>query len=323
MPRSKSLYAKMYERDDNMTKTELMELLDKRLSILNENEREDIKQDYAQHIEMKMQEGMSETEAVATLGDIGTIIDETLMAYNIDPSYDKKSEVGQKIRKALNSDFAQKTGETLNKGIDAVHNAVKSNSPEELIKLLLKVFGFCIGAFVLFVFGYLIVNLGTTVIRGILPSIFGLDHIVSGGIKILYIIIFAILIFSTAYNFIQNGANKIAKDIQPADTNETSDDENDISATEVKKMDGASISKKLFDIFVFIIKICVVFALLPCIFMLIGTILAQGLLVAAVFIGYPAIGLCIGCLGVNICTIAFLNFVFKLVFGERRVKNEA
>ena len=323
MPRWKNLYGKMYERDDNMTGTELMELLDKRLSILNETEREDIKQDYAQHIEMKMSEGMTEEEAVGTLGDIGTIIDETLMAYNIDPSYDKKSEAGQKIRKALNSEFAQKTGETLNKGLDAVHNAVKANSPEELIKLLVKIFGFCLGAFVLFVFGYLIVNLGTSIIHGILPSTFGLDRIVPGGIKLLYIIIFAILVFSAAYNFIQNGTNKISKDIQPADSGETVDVTDGAPKKEAKKMNDTSVSTKLFDIFVFIIKICVVFAILPCIFMLIGTILAQGFLAAAVFMGYPAIGLCIGCLGVNVCTITFLIFVFKLVFGERRDKNEA
>ena len=46
-----------------MKKDEFLSLLEKRLHILNEKERQDILDEYRTHIEMKMQEGKDEEEA--------------------------------------------------------------------------------------------------------------------------------------------------------------------------------------------------------------------------------------------------------------------
>ncbi|MBQ9519236.1 MAG: hypothetical protein IJR59_05020 [Firmicutes bacterium] len=321
-----------------MTRSELMSLLDKRLSVLNEAEREDIKQDYAQHIEMKMGEGLTEEEAVGTLGDIEAIIDETLMAYNIDPNYDKSAhpDIGQKIRQALNSEFAQKTGETLNKGLDVVHNAVTSNAPKDILKAVIKIFIFCVAAFALFVFGFMVFTAISNILREILPGAFMLDKIVSGAVMLLYVVLFTAGICTVAYSYIVRSAEYLKKEknkmneftaVVPADGIASEGTENVSGGPEAKATvqteKSVGTAAKIFDIFLFIIKICVFFAVLPLFCGVIGMALALGLFLTALFMGYPTLGLTLMCLGITICMVTFLMFVFKLIFGEGGNKNEA
>ncbi len=319
-----------------MTKSELMLLLDKRLSILNEAEREDIKQDYAQHIEMKMSEGSSEAEAIASLGDIETIIDETLMAYNIDPNYDKSAhpDIGKKIRQALNSEFAQKTGETLNKGIDAVHKAVQSNTPMDILKAVFKFILYSLAAFVLFVLGFCIFSAISKILHGILPHRFWLDDIVSGALMLMYTVVYVAAVFIAGYSFITKNAKQIRSDSITKEANNMNESigtvgeaaskinlSPDTSSTPSSQKAGTA--AKIFDIFLFILKICIFFAVLPLFFGIIGMMTVLGLFLTALFMGYPTLGICLICLGISICMITFLIFVFKLIFGEGGNKNEA
>ena len=46
-----------------MNKKEFLNVMEKRLSVLEAQEREDMLSEYAQHIELKMESGMSEQEA--------------------------------------------------------------------------------------------------------------------------------------------------------------------------------------------------------------------------------------------------------------------
>ena len=66
-----------------MKKDEFLSLLEKRLHILNEKERQDILDEYRTHIEMKMQEGKDEEEAIQDFGDFNELVDEILDAYKI------------------------------------------------------------------------------------------------------------------------------------------------------------------------------------------------------------------------------------------------
>ena len=66
-----------------MKKDEFLSLLEKRLHILNEKERQDILDEYRTHIEMKMQEGKDEEDAIQDFGDFNELVDEILDAYKI------------------------------------------------------------------------------------------------------------------------------------------------------------------------------------------------------------------------------------------------
>lgn len=72
-----------------MTKIEFLEYLEKRLQILNKKEREDILGEYAQHIELKMANGLSEEEAIHDFGNLEELAVEILDAYNVNPDYKK------------------------------------------------------------------------------------------------------------------------------------------------------------------------------------------------------------------------------------------
>lgn len=86
-----------------MNKEGFLKVLEERLSMLEEQERKDILSEYAMHIEMKRQSGMSEQEAIDDFGDVDSLIGEILEAYHIDPSYKgaiKKNPAGEIGRKA-------------------------------------------------------------------------------------------------------------------------------------------------------------------------------------------------------------------------------
>lgn len=89
-----------------MTKIEFLEHLEKRLQVLNKKERDDILGEYAQHIELKMENGLSEEEAIRDFGDLEELEIEILDAYNVNPDYRKigfnidKIKVKENIKKA-------------------------------------------------------------------------------------------------------------------------------------------------------------------------------------------------------------------------------
>lgn len=57
------------------------------LSILEEQEQEDILAEYAQHIDMKMQKGLSEEEAIRDFGSVQELAAEILEAYHVDSQH--------------------------------------------------------------------------------------------------------------------------------------------------------------------------------------------------------------------------------------------
>ncbi|MCI9292223.1 MAG: DUF1700 domain-containing protein [Erysipelotrichaceae bacterium] len=77
-----------------MNKEQFITYMNKKLAVIKEEERKDIIDEYINHIDMKVQEGISEEEAIAAFGDIDEMIKEILDAYNIDPkqanSFDHK-----------------------------------------------------------------------------------------------------------------------------------------------------------------------------------------------------------------------------------------
>lgn len=105
-----------------MSKAEFLQELEKRLHVLNEKERQDVLEEYAQHIDLKIANGMSEEEAVKDFGSIEELIAELLDAYSINEAYvsggsqeqkadgDREKKLYQNVRKAVN-ETAEKAGQ--------------------------------------------------------------------------------------------------------------------------------------------------------------------------------------------------------------------
>ncbi|MEG1732624.1 MAG: DUF1700 domain-containing protein [Longicatena sp.] len=72
-----------------MNKDEFLKSLDERLQVINEQERKDIIDEYRMHIEMKMQDGKSEEEAIADFGNMDELVNEILDAYKINTNQNR------------------------------------------------------------------------------------------------------------------------------------------------------------------------------------------------------------------------------------------
>lgn len=97
-----------------MNKERFLEELREYIQVLEEQEQEDILEEYAQHIDMKIQKGLSEEEAIQDFGPMKVLAAEILEAYHVKPEY------GQKKRTFL---LAVKQGEGEKTGDNALIRA--------------------------------------------------------------------------------------------------------------------------------------------------------------------------------------------------------
>lgn len=66
-----------------MNKQEFLEELKKRIGMLEDSEQQDILAEYAQHIDLRMEGGLSEVEAIKDFGHIDQLVSEILGAYHV------------------------------------------------------------------------------------------------------------------------------------------------------------------------------------------------------------------------------------------------
>lgn len=80
-----------------MNKGEFLNELEKRIRVLAKNEIKDILVEYSQHIDMKMESGLNEAEAIKDFGDIDDLAAEILEAYHVNPEYEKGAEIPESV----------------------------------------------------------------------------------------------------------------------------------------------------------------------------------------------------------------------------------
>lgn len=102
-----------------MKKVEFIELLRKKLSIIEENELNDILDEYEQHITMKIEErNCTEDEAIADFGDVNQLIAEILQAYHVRTNYDEQQKKEKRMQVAEKSkEYAEKTAGLCSKAV--------------------------------------------------------------------------------------------------------------------------------------------------------------------------------------------------------------
>lgn len=70
-----------------MSKEEFLKQLQERIRILQPSEQQDILDEYAQHIQMRMEGGLSEEEAIRDFGSLDDLVAQILDAYHISPDW--------------------------------------------------------------------------------------------------------------------------------------------------------------------------------------------------------------------------------------------
>ena len=73
-----------------MNKEGFLKELESHLRVLDDKEQQDILDEYAQHIDLKMKSGLSEEEAIRDFGNIGELAADILEAYHVDPRFEEK-----------------------------------------------------------------------------------------------------------------------------------------------------------------------------------------------------------------------------------------
>ena len=82
-----------------MNKEGFLKELESHLRVLDDKEQQDILDEYAQHIDLKMKSGLSEEEAIRDFGNIGELAADILEAYHVDPRFEERRK-GIKIGRA-------------------------------------------------------------------------------------------------------------------------------------------------------------------------------------------------------------------------------
>ena len=91
-----------------MLKSEFLDLLNQKLSLINDKEREDILLEYGTYIDDKIANGVSEEEAVAGFGDVDELAKEILSAYKINT--DSMDPLSSKADKTIDKVYAKLEG---------------------------------------------------------------------------------------------------------------------------------------------------------------------------------------------------------------------
>ncbi|MGL5978957.1 MAG: DUF1700 domain-containing protein [Erysipelotrichaceae bacterium] len=112
-----------------MTTQQFKDALHLRLAILNEKERNDTINEYVDHIEMKLQAGKSETEAIADFGDIDELCNQILESYHVDVNYTKKAN--RSLEDVFNAAIA---------GITNFADLVVKRELSDIVRLLVTLF---------------------------------------------------------------------------------------------------------------------------------------------------------------------------------------
>ena len=76
-----------------MSKEEFLKQLQERIRILQPSEQQDILDEYAQHIQMRMEGGLSEEEAIRDFGSLDDLVAQIPEAYHISPDWQERVKV--------------------------------------------------------------------------------------------------------------------------------------------------------------------------------------------------------------------------------------
>lgn len=118
-----------------MNKNEFLNQLRKRLSILSQDEIEELISEYSEHIDNKMSEGKSEEEAVSDFGDLGELSRSILQAYKLNYHYTNKPKFSELLEKS------EITGRKFIKSFEEFYSKISLSEVFKFLILIILSFG--------------------------------------------------------------------------------------------------------------------------------------------------------------------------------------
>lgn len=293
-----------------MTKEQFLQKLSDKLIILSEEERNDMITEYRTHIDMKIAEGMLESEVIAGFGDIDELAAELLSAYHVDPNYDQRND---------------RSIENLFKRVGRFFQA----SMESLLEMDRSQVTHLLGRFVVLGLIFFAMMIVLAVFEGLIENFFWLDGRYEGVgaffravIDFVFGMIRFVIFLYFAYFFFDHYV--IDKSHEPASFKQ-------IKKKIVLNDDGVAIARparvtkerskegdeRLMRFFYFLIKLFIVlFFLLPLVSAALGTLVAGVVTLGMGVIGWPLWGVTMILIGATLVMGVLLFALWNVLFRE-------
>ncbi len=288
-----------------MNKNEFLSALAKKLSVLNDSEKEDIISEYTDTINEKVKNGMNEKEAVKDFGDIDDLAKEILKAYKINPDYEKSSE-----------SFSQKSEAAIKRGAGKIADfsrrlASKFKNANELslelvFEIVIKIFLVLIGLSILGMCFDCLCDIGEGLLGHSFTSPY--SEIL---VTIWYLFIFSIFVLLGVMLVVT--VFKKYFEVGPKTSNKSLNTKKENNKP-VKK--GTTIG----DVLILIVKIFViVWIIIPLMFMDLFALI--GLILAIVYLiqGLDLLGLILIMIGIASVITYLIILLFKLILNKTKL----
>lgn len=303
-----------------MNKEKFLKELEKRLSILDEKEKQDIISEYKATIEEKVKHGQKETDAVKDFGDMNELVNGILSAYKIDPKYSSKES---DFKKLLNDgeNLIKKGADKLATVTKELADNFKNNQDINLslvFEILIKVF------FTLLIIGLLKIpfmlftHLGNYIFEALYNP---LDSVVKVlwfiFLNVIYLVLTFILISAMFRQYFKESGENTLNDKK--DKTRAKDTKEEKEYTKIKTKDTIEkSSQKLISILIIVVKVwTVLFVLMPLIFMTGGIIGATLISVYYWTLGIDLLGMTILLLGISLIFIWFTKIIINILQNKK------
>ena len=302
-------------------KEKFLKDLEKKLSVLSNEEIKDIINEYSDIIDEKIKHGKTEEEAIKEFGDLKELTKEILKAYKINPDYNK-NEFSEKTNDFIKNseDLIKKGAQKLSDVTEDVVDSFKNNGSNfdtaSVFEIIIKVLIVLVALALLRIPFYIIGEFGEGIFNlGGFPfnNLFGILWKILIGI--VYIIICVLLIMTIVNKYTnKNYDDSIKKEKTKEVVKKNNITKNENINKSVKKDDTFS------NFLVVLIKILfVILILVPLWCMEIGFIITICVIIYLIVKGIEVYGILILLLGILGMIGYFADMIWRLLFNKGKI----
>lgn len=292
-----------------MNKIDFLRKLEKKLMILNDEERKDIINEYTDIIDNKVSDGKIEEEAIKEFGSVDTLAKEILEAYKINTNLGDNDE----------RNFAQELDFWIKKGAkelsDFTQNIIsqfkkdnKNVKVEDIFEIILKIiFVF----FLLSIIFFPLRGLGYLISEVLFGGLF--SFIINLIWRFMLGILFIFIAFLVGYTIVKDTLNK-------KEEKEVVKTKKEVSKIEIQEKKYKQVASSLTNVIQSILKVFVVFWTLPFIFLLFISYLSLAVLIFGIIKGIMWYGFLLLAIASIIFFHHLLNVIYTLLFKNKLIK---
>ena len=314
-------------------KEKFLKDLEKKLSVLSDEEIKDIINEYNDIIDEKIKHGKTEEEAIKEFGDVKELSKEILKAYKINPDYNK-SEFSEKTNDFIkNSEDlikkgAQKLSDVTEEVVDSFKESGKEFDSTTIFEIIIKVLIVLVALAVLRIPFYVIGQIG----EGIFDiGIFPLNNVFSILWKVLvwiiYVVVCVLLVMYVVNKYTKkDNITYTKKVVNPKETTKSSsksaskvkEETKEETISEVKPRPKKVVHEDTFGNFIMmLIKIwCVIIFLVPLWCVEVGLITAICVVIYLIIKGIEIYGILLLLIGIAGMFGFFSDMIWKLLFNK-------